>query len=402
MVLDRLRRVTRDGRWIPEIDGLRFVAIMAVLLFHLWGEVQKRSGVVIPIEPRFRWMDHWLANGDRGVGLFFVISGMILAMPYARHFLKQGRPVSLGKYYLRRVTRLEPPYLASIVVVAALAGIWQHGWPPGYWRHVLASALYQHGLIYGEMSPVNMVTWSLEVEIQFYVLAPLFMQVYRIPGKALRRGLLLGAMVALGFAQAPFWQGARFSMSILFYLQYFLGGLLVADLFVLDLDAMPSSIVWDGLGLVALAMLFRLPNGIFWPHAVVPFAICVLMIAAMRSVALRRFFANGWVAVFGGMCYSIYLLHFIWISAIFKVTRRLMLPQASLPVNYAIQLVVTGVPAVLLCVGFYLLVERPCMDPDWPSKAWHRVTGRPGREVAALDAEDPAWAGRGAPTRAAE
>ena len=44
MLLDRIRRITRDGRWIPEIDGLRFVAIMSVLLFHLYGELQDRSG----------------------------------------------------------------------------------------------------------------------------------------------------------------------------------------------------------------------------------------------------------------------------------------------------------------------------------------------------------------------
>ena len=39
MLLDRIRRVTRDGRWIPEIDGLRFVAIMSVLLYHMLGEL---------------------------------------------------------------------------------------------------------------------------------------------------------------------------------------------------------------------------------------------------------------------------------------------------------------------------------------------------------------------------
>jgi peptidoglycan/LPS O-acetylase OafA/YrhL len=106
MLLNRLRRVTRDGRWIPEVDGLRFIAIFSVILFHMLNEMIGRIG---PVEPGYRWLEQPLSNGFRGVTLFFVISGMILALPFARQYL-ESRPVSLRKYYLRRVTRLEPPY----------------------------------------------------------------------------------------------------------------------------------------------------------------------------------------------------------------------------------------------------------------------------------------------------
>jgi peptidoglycan/LPS O-acetylase OafA/YrhL len=79
-LLDRLRRITTDGRWIPEIDGLRFVAIASVFLGHLAGQLGKLSHG-IPIEQRYRWMEGILINFDRGVEIFFVISGLILAMP---------------------------------------------------------------------------------------------------------------------------------------------------------------------------------------------------------------------------------------------------------------------------------------------------------------------------------
>ena len=54
--------------------------------------------------------------------------------------------------------------------------------------------------------------------------------------------------------------------------------------------------------------------------------------------------------------------------------------------NFAIQLVVMGIPILLLSALYYWLVERPCMDPDWPSKLWHWATGRSGDEVELLDA----------------
>jgi hypothetical protein len=62
-----------------------------------------------------------------------------------------------------------------------------------------------------------------------------------------------------------------------------------------------------------------------------------------------------------------------------------IVPQFDFLANYAIQLVIMGVPIVLASALFYMFVERPCMDPDWPSKVWNRVTGRSGDEVEALD-----------------
>lgn len=386
MKLNQLRRTTRDGRWIPEIDGLRFLAIAAVFLFHLYGELANRSGRIIPVEPRYRALFYMVGNGDRGVRLFFVISGMILALPFARHWLQDGPPVSLRKYYLRRLTRLEPPYLASILVVLLLAGIYLHGFGPGYWGHALATALYQHTLVYGFMSTVNPVTWSLEVEIQFYAIAPLMMMVYRIRSAAWRRGLLIAALPIVALAQSfipdvP----SRGTGSIVYYLQYFLTGLLLADLYLTDTRALRLPRILDAAGIASLACILWLPTG-FTAHALLPVFIAILILSALRGDLVRRALATPWIATLGGMCYSIYLLHFIFIAAVFKVSRRLIFPQLDFLANLAIQLVVLGIPVLLLCTVFYILIERPCMDPAWPAKLWHWVTGRRRAEAAALDA----------------
>ena len=386
MLLDHLRRVTRDGRWVPEIDGLRFFAIFSVLIFHLGGEVEQRSGHILPLEPRFSWLWRLMGNGDRGVALFFVISGMILAMPFARQFLLGGRPVSLRKFYLRRLTRLEPPYLLAMLICAVLILVYQHGAHPGFFSEAAATMVYQHTLIYGTPSPLDMVTWSLEVEIQFYILAPLFMQLFRIRSAVPRRSIMLLLIAVLSVAGIPFHTYPRFYMSLLYYLQYFLTGLLVADIFVLDLERWSSSWAWDAAGLASIAVVLWADHEALWAHPVMPIFIAIICVAAMRSFGLRRFLSNSWVAVIGGMCYSIYLLHMIFFAAIFKLTRRLVVPAWSTPANLAVQLFVMVLPTLVLCALFFVLIERPCMDPDWPSRFWHALTGRPGQEAEALDA----------------
>ena len=325
-----------------------------------------------------------VGNGDRGVELFFVISGMILAVPFARHYLAGMKPPSLRKYYMRRLTRLEPPYLVSTLFVVVGYIVYSHGYPAGYLPHILASLFYQHSLIYGSPG-VNPVTWSLEVEIQFYVLAPIVMLLFAIPHKLWRRGAIVTAMLSIGLAQLPFEADPRFGFSLLHFLQYFLAGLLVADIFVLDLGTMKSSWAWDIAGVLMIVAIFWPEHGGRWVNLMLPFPICILCVAALRSYVLRRFFANSMVAVIGGMCYSIYLLHFVWIAVFFRVTRRLIIPSATFFENYLIQLVVVGLPVLLASVIFFVLVERPCMDPDWPSHLWQRVSGRRGDELAALD-----------------
>jgi peptidoglycan/LPS O-acetylase OafA/YrhL len=96
--LDRFRRITTSGILIPEIDGLRFIAILSVVLFHIYGEflVQMWNGLQVhdlagtaelpaklhswAIPLRF------IAHGAYGVQIFFAISGFILAWPFARQF----------------------------------------------------------------------------------------------------------------------------------------------------------------------------------------------------------------------------------------------------------------------------------------------------------------------------
>ena len=52
--------------------------------------------------------------------LFFAISGFILALPFAEHYLSGAPRPTLGRYYVRRVTRIEPPYVINLTILLAL------------------------------------------------------------------------------------------------------------------------------------------------------------------------------------------------------------------------------------------------------------------------------------------
>src|SRR2546426_12554732 len=85
-LLVRLSRETSSGRFIPEMDGLRFVAIAMVVLFHLNGYLTAKA--VSPqyaFTARSDWTTQVAIAGFRGVELFFVISGLILGLRFAAH-----------------------------------------------------------------------------------------------------------------------------------------------------------------------------------------------------------------------------------------------------------------------------------------------------------------------------
>src|SRR5512135_2587051 len=115
-ILSRFRRVTTSGNFISEIDGLRFIAIGTVVLFHLVVNLGIKSPVTYAIPSEGNLIVAVARHGFRGVELFFIISGFILAYPFASHYIKGARRVNLRSYFLRRVTRLEPPYFLCMIL----------------------------------------------------------------------------------------------------------------------------------------------------------------------------------------------------------------------------------------------------------------------------------------------
>jgi len=176
--IDRHRRIARGKRrgyhfqalsspvnshsYRPDVDGLRALAVVAVILFH--------AGLGFP-------------GGYAGVDVFFVISGFLITRLILRD-LEKGR-FSMLNFWERRARRILPALV--FVVICALAAGYFLMMPEEYAamaRSVLALAVFSSNFLFyrenGYFAPVSeakplLHTWSLSVEEQFYLLIPVFL-----------------------------------------------------------------------------------------------------------------------------------------------------------------------------------------------------------------------------------
>jgi peptidoglycan/LPS O-acetylase OafA/YrhL len=378
-----LKRHTSSGLYVPELDGLRFVAIFFVFIYHLSADVVRHSPDGAPLPTSILYL--LIAQLNIGVPLFFAISGMILGLPFARYWLQGGSQVSLKRYFLRRVTRLEPPYVAALLLLFAAKLVGHRGTVAEMLPHLGASLIYLHSLIYRELSSINPVAWSLEVEVQFYILAPLLALVFALRSTSIRRAVIAAAILLAAIwtpwiadlnlaRQDPFTYIKH--LSLLGNIQYFLAGFLLADFFLLVPPSTHRSRSWDAVSLfgwpVLLYLLVAAPDLAF---LTLPWIILALYAAVFYGPLSNRTFGSLWVASIGGMCYSIYLLHNYAIASLGFLTERV---GQSLPyvARFGIQLLLMTPVVLLISIVFYRLIEQPCMRSDWPVRLKAFLTGK--------------------------
>jgi peptidoglycan/LPS O-acetylase OafA/YrhL len=150
---------------VPALDGVRAVACLMVLAFHLnfllqlWN-ITKLGHLAIAIA----------LSGDTGVALFFVLSGFLLFLPYAKALLFDSSWPSLRRFYLRRVFRIIPGYYVSLFLMILL-------FHPEYLHldHLKYLALFLTFFMDSSRATYQQINgpfWSLAVEWQFYLLLP--------------------------------------------------------------------------------------------------------------------------------------------------------------------------------------------------------------------------------------
>ena len=365
---ERLSRVTTGGRFLPELEGLRFLSLIQTSFVHLLFI----SSMFLPASVD-RWPELFpeaQLYGYHAFLLFFTISGFIIAMPFARAHLSGGPQPSLKSYYWRRVTRIEPPYLLNIILLFTYAVVFTAADFKTLLPHLLASLTYTHNLLYGNNSTINVVAWSLEIEVQFYLLAPLFCQIFRLRSRSLRRSLLVASMLVVGALQwiVPV-QDRVWDESIFRYLQYFFAGMLFTDLFASSEKSYSSrSGKWDLLALAIVPLLVILPRFHLISLLLYSFATIAFYICAFRGKHFNRVITWTPFCVVGVMCYSIYLYH---VQVITYFARRWPAEWhfgSDFALNFALQCMILVPAALVVCGVHYVLIERPCMVRDWPQR----------------------------------
>ncbi|NBA84581.1 acyltransferase family protein [Emticicia sp. CRIBPO] len=367
-LVQKLGRVTTGHNFIGEIDGLRFLAILPVVFHHFSDRIFRITGINTPFEEK---MSLTVANGHIGVYLFFAISGFILSLPFGRHSINAGPEVSLKKYFIRRLTRLEPPYLLIMTFFFFVLIIVKHQDFFELLPHYIASLFYAHRLIYGEWSPLNPPSWTLEVEIQFYILVP-FLTIFYFSIKKLwaRRSLLIGLMLAKILVHNLTTVLDGFDLTLPYVYEFFLVGILLADIYIVDWkDGVPRSKIFDYITVISIITLFSTwtwEKNLTWKFVFI-FSLFMTIYGCFRSIAINRFFRNPWISSIGGMCYSIYLIH-LALAEFFTMAFRRIIELYDYPVAYFVGIILF-LPFLFFCsVIFFLMIEKPCMDANWPQK----------------------------------
>lgn len=375
-LIGQLRRVTTSGNYIPEIDGLRFIAIFGVVALHTAGYWNVLAGRTYPpLTGVEAILVPFISLGYYGVHLFFVISGFVLALPFAKHAFCGGKNVDLKAYFVRRITRLEPPYVITMIAYFLMMPFFKKaGWSELF-PHLAASLMYVHNIVYGCGSLINNNAWSLEVEVQFYLLMPLLAGVLWLP-RIVRRGVCAAGIVF--FSLHRYWLPPAFPESILQFAQFFLAGILLCDCWLHRPPEGGRTWRHDLPGLAALP-IFCWINIAFFRGPVTellnPWLLLAGCWATLMGTAFARILTWGWIPVIGGMCYSIYLLHGRILAMVIHGCLAKLPFFGIFLVDYGLVLALCGVAVVAVSAVFYVLIEKPCMNPEWPRLLWNRIRG---------------------------
>jgi|APLak6261663543_1056040.scaffolds.fasta_scaffold01058_4 peptidoglycan/LPS O-acetylase OafA/YrhL len=330
-------------KYRPDIDGLRALAVLSVVLFH--------AGFA------------WLPGGFVGVDVFFVISGYLITQILIDE-VGTSR-FSIARFYVRRARRILPALYFISFIVFFLGAIFLLPIEfVGLSKTILATNLFSSNFFFwkhdnyfdtsAELKPL-LHTWSLAVEEQFYIFWPLFLAF------SLRRGWRLHWLILL----LIFFSFAFASLLLLkkpitvFYLPMFRAWeLLIGAWLATEVLSNIEGKLWKngcsliGLGLLVLSALF-LNKSLPFPgwNALPPCMSAVLIIAAGKDAVVNRYLLSARPLVFLGLIsYSLYLWHWPLLAYI----RVLNLGQ--LPLLYA---AVAVILSIMLAALTWKYVEQP-------------------------------------------
>src|SRR5210317_454016 len=338
----------------PEIDGVRAIAVVAVILYH--------SQISIFGHQLFK-------GGFIGVDIFFVISGYLITSIILKELVTTGS-FSFKHFYERRIRRILPALL--FVMLVSLPFAWMYLLPSSFvdfsksilYSLGFSSNFYFHysGQQYGAESGLLkpfLHTWSLSVEEQFYILFPIVLLItFKHFRKYLVHILILGFVVSLGLAD---W-GSRNHPSFNFYLLPTRGWELLAGSILSYFEITNGkrsenktlNLILPSIGLLLIGHSILFFNDkMFHPsfYTLSPIiGVCLIIWFSNKDELITKVLSTKLFVGIGLISYSLYLWHYP-IFAFIKITGLVM-------GNMTFKLLL--IPILLICsVISYHFVEKP-------------------------------------------
>lgn len=313
-------------KYIPVINSLRGLASVIVCFFHL---------ICLPLN----FLEHTrifelAVYGKFGVQVFFVITGVVIPMSLINSNYRYNL---FGKFMWKRIIRIEPPYLFSILA-AVLFIFFRNHFLPGK-PHDIPSAenlLLHVGYLVPFVKGQHwfiIVFWTMAVEFQFYLLISLLFPLLIHPKLTVR--LFIYAVVlalSLTFTNQEF---------TLVWLPVFMIGIIYANFIF-------AKIKWPEF---VLALIASVGFTIF----LLGFTIAFVAVATLTVIHFWRNYQNKIGRFFGNISYSLYLTHTIFGSA----AENIFVPHVSHLYAKLLVVLLGFMLSVAAAYLFYLLIEKP-------------------------------------------
>ncbi|MFC4809640.1 acyltransferase family protein [Paenibacillus sp. GCM10023250] len=318
--------MAEHGR-LSELDSLRGIASLSVVLYH--------SASLLGIMAALPWLYHTplqiLLAGHQAVIFFFLLSGFVLTLPFA-----EGKSRGYGSFMLRRLSRLYPPYIASLAFGLALRllcyrvpinDLWSRpiGWIP----------ILQHVVMIGQFHQqyFNPVVWSLVMEMRIALIFPFLVWF------VLKANWIWSVLIGFVLSCCGILLHVRYQDSIDFFTNYFdtahyvfifvVGAILakhrhrLVDRF--KRLRMVTRLVW---GIIAF-LVYTWGNNLGWDFGgllgnlvsdwFTMLASGFCMIAAIASMRLKAVLDWRPIAFVGRVSYSFYLVHLVVLLALMNL-----------------------------------------------------------------------------------
>lgn len=319
--------VSRPPR-LPILDAIRGFAALAVCLYHLIGQIDLGS----------EFITRHSVWGALGVHAFFVVSGFVIPLSL---YTSGYNFSNFGRFLIKRITRIDPPYLASIALMLAF------GWamatfvkstngkmPLDSLPQLLAHLGYANAILgYEWISPIY---WTLAIEFQYYILIGLAFPLI------LHRSWTVRLAVLASLILAPY--SVPDQRLAFYYLPWFAMGIIS---FYLRIGAIPR---WAHLVLVGVFSAASFAST--GPVETVALAGTTLLIAYWKWNVWS------WITALGAISYSLYLTHGVFGRGFITVAKAFH-PS---PLASALVLILATAFSILCAFAFYRLVELPSIQ----------------------------------------
>lgn len=343
-------------KYRPEIDGLRAIAVISVIIYHL--------------------NENWLSGGFLGVDIFFVISGFLITGIIITEI--QQNSFSLKQFYTRRIKRIYPAFITVMALVSFIASVIFIYNDFNKLRKIIELAIaflsnFYLGLTQGYFdlsaneNPVLHI-WSLAVEEQYYLIFPLILilaykKFREIKVLFIITLILFFILLATSFIPANFYKEVLHQPNIYYLSNLRFPELLVGSLLAIyhnlsnkvQLSKQVNNILAILSTLLLFSCLFLMNNNIAYIPGITLILPCIFTALIIHTTSqnniVKLCLSNKAIVFIGKISYSLYLYHWIFIAFAYYITGEKQINNQSI----AIVIVLT----IIFSVLSYYLIEQP-------------------------------------------